>query len=170
MPYHSLSKLESLIDETATVATDIHVERGKVAEFAHAIRDENPVYHNESAASDAGFETIPAPLTFSRIFMFDRHLVHEGSVPFDLGFDEHYTVHGEQEYVYERPVVVGDTLEATATLTDVYQRERDDGSTMTFAKLEMEFCDENDDLVLTSMKTIIETTDPTAEDGGERDD
>ena len=40
------------------------VEEGKVAEFAKAVRDDNPAYRDRAAAARQGFAGIPAPLTF----------------------------------------------------------------------------------------------------------
>src|SRR3546814_14550058 len=40
------------------------VEDGKVAEFAKAVRDDNPAHRDRAAAEEQGFAGIPAPLTF----------------------------------------------------------------------------------------------------------
>ena len=41
------------------------VERGKVHEFANAILDEHPYYHDEGAAHGAGLPAVTAPPTSS---------------------------------------------------------------------------------------------------------
>ena len=40
-------------------------------------------------------------------------------------------LHGEQEFIYHRPVLVGDVLVGEGTITDAYQKESK-GRTMTF--------------------------------------
>ena len=43
-------------------------------------------------------------------------------------------LHGEQEFIYHRPVLVGDVLIGEGTITDAYQKESK-GRTMTFIVL-----------------------------------
>ena len=45
-------------------------------------------------------------------------------------------LHGEQEFEYFAWPKVGDTLEAASTITDVYEKERSNGTTMEFYVLE----------------------------------
>ena len=94
--------------ETATITAD------DVRQFADAIADGSPIYRDEDAARAAGFTTIPAPPTFVTRFR----------VPFaEAGLDtEHSQVlHGEQEYLYERPVGVGDTLMVRHRIASIRQ-------------------------------------------------
>ena len=48
-----------------TGARKVRVERGPVEFFARSLLDDNPVYHDGTAAAAAGFDGIPAPPTFS---------------------------------------------------------------------------------------------------------
>ena len=41
------------------------IERGPVSNFATAVKDDNPVYHDKRAAVAAGFDDVPAPPTFT---------------------------------------------------------------------------------------------------------
>ena len=94
--------------ETATITAD------DVRQFANAIADNSPIYRDENAAHAAGFTAIPAPPTFVTRFR----------VPFsEAGLDtEHSQVlHGEQEYLYERPVGVGDTLTVRHRIASIRQ-------------------------------------------------
>lgn len=158
MPSKPISELQSKVGETVMTVDGLRVEAGKVAEFAKAIGDKNPLFRDKDIAEAEGYDAIPAPLTFTRIAYFDRYRpegVDEG-LGFNLGFDQEQVLHGEQAYEYERPVVVGDVLDGETTLVDVYQREGSRGGEMTFAVYETEFWDENDDLVLTERVTRIE--------------
>jgi acyl dehydratase len=83
--------------ETGTIAIEA------IRQFTDAIGDENPIYRDEAAARAAGYRAIPTPPTF----------VTRYRVPFEeAGLDpEHMQVlHAEQEYVYVRPLYLGDEL------------------------------------------------------------
>ena len=165
MPDKTLSELEALVGDSRETVADFRIERGKVAEFARAITDSNPIYYDTDAAREAGYERIPAPLTYVRVSRFPHYQVTEGDLyGFDLGFRLEYVLHGEQTYEYERPLYVGDELSGATTLVDVFQRDGGRAGTMTFAVLETNYRNQDDDLVLTDRATVIETED--AVEGG----
>jgi acyl dehydratase len=152
--------LAGVVGESRRTVEGFLVERGKVAEFARAVGDDDPVYRSASAAAARGFPAIPAPPTFPRVSSFPRYRVDA----FDLGFDPEYVLHGEQRYTYERPLYVGDELVGETTLTDAYEREGRRGGTMTFATFTTEYRTADGDLVLTESATSIET-EGAADDG-----
>lgn len=158
MPEQRIAELRAFIGESRQTVTGLSVEAGKVAEFARAIGSENPVFYDREAARDAGYDDIPAPLTFTRVAYFPRYRAggDDSSFGFDLGFDPERTVHGEQEYEYERQLIVGDTVDGTTRLADVYQKTSGSGRALTFAVLETTYTDQNGDLVLTERRTRIE--------------
>jgi acyl dehydratase len=159
MPEKSIEELKESVGTSRVTIDGLAVEAGKVAEFASALKDENPAYRSEEVAAERGLDGIPAPLTFTQIGRFPHYQPDglEGGIQgFDLGFDPERTLHGEQEYEFKRPLFVGDSLTGTTTLTDVYQRETD-GGTLTFAVLTTEYRTDNGDLVLTERRTAIET-------------
>ncbi|MFC7318664.1 FAS1-like dehydratase domain-containing protein [Halomarina halobia] len=166
MPSRSLAELEALVGTSVVTAEDLTVEAGKVEEFARAIGDDNPVYREEAVAADRGYDAVPAPLTFTRTTLFPRYRPAgvDSYRGFDLGFDPEYSVHGEQAYEFERPLLVGDVLTGTTTLTDVFRRDGSRGGTMTFAVLETEYRDADGELVVTEEATIIETGGAIAEE------
>lgn len=164
-----IDDLQSRIGETEASVDEFRIEAGKVAEFARAIGDDNPAYRDEEAARAKGFEAIPAPPTFTRVAMFPHYRPPDGSrLGFELGFDVRREIHGEQEYEFERPLLVGDSLYAETTLTDAFQREGSRGGAMTFAILETEYRTAAGDLVVTERSTLIETEDAIAD--GEPDE
>jgi acyl dehydratase len=90
----------------------IHYEVGreKLREFALAVGEHDPVYHDEAAARAAGHPDIPAVPTFPVVLSFKAGaLVYADP---DLGLDYSRVVHGEQQFVYERPIRAGDRLVA----------------------------------------------------------
>ena len=50
-------------------------------------------------------------------------------------------LHGEQEFIYHRPVVVGDVLVGEGKVVDAYQKESK-GKTMTFVVTETNWTDQ----------------------------
>ena len=167
MPTKSVDELREKVGESYATVEGFEIEAGKVEEFARAVKDDNPAYRDEAAAAEQGFDEIPAPLTFVRTAYFPRYRPAEFDDirPFDLGFRREYTVHGEQEYEFERPLLVGDVLSGEVELADIYEREGSRGGTMTFAEYRFRYWDEEDDLVLTERQTVIETGGAIDEDG-----
>lgn len=157
---------EAQVGETNQTIEEFRIETGKVAEFARAICDPSPVYRDAQAAQDAGFDRIPAPPTFTRVSSFPRYR-RSGIGPefgFDLGFQREYVLHGEQRYRYERPLFVGDELVGETTLEDVFQRDGQNGGTMTFAIFRTDFYNAESGTLLQSVwNTRIETDGPPTE-------
>ena len=81
------------------------VGREKIREFATAIGEDNPLYHDEAAAKAAGYPDIIAPPTFLTVLNF-RYSPQVIGDP-DLGLDYSRVVHGEQEFELLRPIVPG---------------------------------------------------------------
>ncbi len=154
----SFSALESRVGDSVVTVEAFAVTAGKVAEFARAITDSNPVFLDESAADERGHDRMPAPPTFTTVSAFDRYRPpNTPEYGIAIGFDPERLLHGEQSYEYDRPIRVGDVLSGTTTLTDVYRREGQRGGTMTFAELETTFTDQHGEHVLTERSTTIET-------------
>ena len=121
----------------------VAVERGPVSNFAKAVLDTSPIYGDPRAAEEAGFAGIPAPPTWAFA------MGHWGAYPeLQEGLEKvegnpmlgivgklreqgGIILHGEQEFVYHRPVVVGDVLYGEGRVTEAYEKESR-GKTMTF--------------------------------------
>lgn len=150
-----------MVGRSVRVIEEFEIQAGKVEEFARAVGDDNPAHRDGESAREQGFQGVPAPLTFTRVGFFPRYRPEGVSElrPFDLGFAAERQLHGEQEYEYERPLLVGDVLAGTITLTDVYQRDGT-GGTLTFAEFEIEYRDAEDELVLVERSSVIEAPSP----------
>ncbi len=93
------------------------VGREKLREFARAVGETDPVYHDEQAARAAGHPDLPAVPTFPVVVSLRAgNLVYADP---ELGLDYSRVVHGEQEFTYDRPVRAGDRLVATGRIADV---------------------------------------------------
>lgn len=93
------------------------VGREKIREFARAVFSDNPVNHDPDAAKSAGYPDIVAPPTFP-IVVQERTLAQLLAEP-DAGIDFTRVVHGDQRFNYSRPIVAGDELTATLTVSSV---------------------------------------------------
>ncbi len=93
------------------------VGREKVREFATAIGDFNPVFHDVSAAQALGYADVIAPPTFP--FVIAMRAMAAATFDPDLGLDYSRVVHGEQVLSYSRPIVAGDELIATTVIENV---------------------------------------------------
>jgi len=93
------------------------VSRVKLAEFADAIGDPNPVYRDRAAAVDAGFPDVIAPPTFPIVIT----MASSGQAMADPGLNLNYAmvVHGEQRFTYQRPLHAGDVVTAQVTIADI---------------------------------------------------
>ncbi len=93
------------------------VGREKVREFARAVFSQNPLNLDPEAAVAAGYRDVVAPPTFP-IVVQERTLAQLLADP-DAGIDFTRVVHGDQRFTYTRPIVAGDELTATLTVTSV---------------------------------------------------
>ena len=78
------------------------VGREKLREFAVAVGETDPIYHDEEAARAAGHPDIPAVPTFPIVLSMRASLAIHGDP--ELGLDYSRVVHGEQEFVAQRPI------------------------------------------------------------------
>src|SRR5690349_5952936 len=86
--------------------TTFEVERGKIREFASAIGDTNPIYHEIEAAREAGYADLPIPPTFPTTFSNWGKKAKDAPAE-DLGFPFARVLHGEEEYTYLAPIYPG---------------------------------------------------------------
>jgi acyl dehydratase len=93
------------------------VGREKIAEFATAIGDPDPVYRDPAAARAAGHPDVIAPPTFAIVLSLDAGAVVVQDP--EVGLDYSRVVHGEQRFAHHRPIRAGDRLVATATIDAV---------------------------------------------------
>lgn len=93
------------------------VGREKVREFARAVFATHPVNLDPEAARAAGYADVVAPTTFPIVVTaatLEQLLADE-----EAGVDFTRVVHGDQRFAYSRPIVAGDELTATMTITSV---------------------------------------------------
>lgn len=131
----------------ATETYQVNIEKGHIRRFCQAIGDTNPLFLDEQAAGKSAYEGIIAPLTFP-VALSDE------AVAFPLELDVRRMLHGEQEFIYHKPLRPGESYTAQMKVADVYEREGKSGK-MQFIVLDTEFRDENNELAVVSRTNII---------------
>jgi len=93
------------------------VGREKIREFAIAIGDMNPAYHDVEHARSLGHRDVIAPPTFA--FVVSMRAAAVAMFDPGLGLDYSRVVHGEQRFAYARPVTAGDSLVVVTTIENI---------------------------------------------------
>jgi len=132
------------------------VERGKLAELARALHEEDPAWHDSGAATAAGFAQLPVPPTVTALVDHWRAGGPLADVT-AIGIDARRLLHGEAAWEYLAPVRVGDELTAVARVAGVSRREGRRGGAMTFVTIETEFTNQHAEPVVRRRDTLIET-------------
>jgi hypothetical protein len=121
----------------------MHVELGKVREFARAVKDGNPAYPGV------------APPTF---LMTIAHWTGDlGQTRSAVKLDYRRLLHGEQEFEYLKPIRPGDVLTFRSRVKDVFEKQGKRGGKMLFIVGETEFKDQRGEVVAYTRNTAIET-------------
>jgi acyl dehydratase len=105
------------LGRTFPAAAPYEVSRVKIAEFADAIGDPNPLYRDRAAAQAAGYADVIAPPTLAIVISMAgsaRAVADPG-----LGLNYAMVVHGEQRFEYSRQLMAGDVVTAQATISDI---------------------------------------------------
>lgn len=111
---------QSIVGKTFPAAEPYQVGREKVREFATAIGDSNPIYHDVAAARALGYADVVAPPTFG--FILQMQGMNTALFDPEVGVELHRVIHGEQRFDYVRPIVAGDEIVVTPTIEEVKSR------------------------------------------------
>jgi hypothetical protein len=130
------------------------VERGKIREFARAVRSTDPAYLDAEQAV--------APPTFLTTTFFWQA---EGSDPWPaVAMDKQRGLHAEQEYTFFGPPPrAGTRLTCRSRIGEIYTKQGRRGGEMTFVVQYTDFHDETGRLVAQAKMTGVETARPPRE-------
>jgi acyl dehydratase len=151
----------------------IVIERGPVARFAEAVLNTDPIYSSATAAAAAGLSAVPAPPTFTFIAGYwgalaelqpepDPDAVNLADLLADLRKDGGLLLHGEQEFRYHQPVVVGMTLHSSGVVENISVKEGKGGATMTAVNVRTDLVDDAGAPVVTQIMTFLLRKTPKA--------
>jgi acyl dehydratase len=148
--------LKGIIGQS-TGKSKVVIERGPVTLFADAVGSSSSIYRDPEAAKAAGF---PFTMEFSGKFAELQPADAASSNPLAAAIGPLMArggliLHGEQEFIYHRPVMVGDVLVGEGAIKDAYQKESK-GRTMTFIVSETNWSDASTgDPVVTTRFNLI---------------
>jgi acyl dehydratase len=131
--------------------TRMHVELGKIREFARAVKDDDPRFADEACAV--------APPTF---LMTIAHWIDPTKSRPGIRLDYRRLLHGEQEFEYLAPIRPGDVLTARSRTNDVFEKEGRRGGTMLFVVSETEYRNQQGAVVAYARNVAIQTAGPVA--------
>lgn len=100
------------------------VGREKIREFATAIGDHSPVFHDVAVARSLGYRDLPAPPTFA--FTLTMKAMAAAMFDPELGLDYARVVHGEQGFEYRRTLVAGDEVVVASHIADIVAKGRNE--------------------------------------------
>jgi acyl dehydratase len=132
---------------------EFRVERGKIREFADALGDANPVYHDPDSAAARAAGGILAPPTLLRTFLYETRDAVEALKVADWSF----IVHGEQEFEYLNPVFAGDVLTAQDRIAAMSEKESRRAGKLQIAVIETTFRNQRGETVQVARRTLVET-------------
>jgi acyl dehydratase len=100
---------------------EYEVGREKIREYANAVGETNPVFHDPEAAKSAGFANVVAPPMFCVVY--SAGAMGPAILDPELGINLMMMVHGGQEFEWGTPVVAGDRITTTAKIKDIYDKK-----------------------------------------------
>ena len=124
------------------------VGREKVREFATAIGDPNPIFHDVQAAHAAGHPDLVAPPTFPFVITY-RAMIGAMGDP-DLNLNYAMVVHGEQKFTYTRPLFAGDEVVVESKIADIVTIGRNEAIIML-----QEVKTTDGELIVTTQNTTV---------------
>ena len=140
---------KNYLGRTFPATSPYEVSRVKIAEFAEAIGDPNPVFRDRDAAEAAGYPDVIAPPTFPVVIA----TAASGRAVADPGLGLNYAmvVHGEQRFEYSRPLRAGDVVTAQSTISGI----REVGP-MTMLTTETQIRTVDGEHICTGFSTLVE--------------
>jgi acyl dehydratase len=93
----------------------------KIREFADAIGAGSDVHRSKNAALEAGYRGIVAPPMFCVVY--SARAMGPAILDPQVGINLAAMVHGSQEFIWEEPVVAGDTITTTASCTEIFEKD-----------------------------------------------
>jgi acyl dehydratase len=101
-------------------SVEYEVGREKIREYANAVGETNPIYHDPEAAREAGFRNVVAPPMFCVVY--SAAAMGPAIVDPELGINLAAMVHGGQEFEWGEPVCAGDVITTAPRLADLSEK------------------------------------------------
>jgi hypothetical protein len=99
------------------------VERTGIRMWARAVGIDDPIFHDEAAARERGYERLPAPPGFMGVLRRMPGEDDPGPPIRGLHPDLTRSLNGGTEYEYRSTVMAGDELVASTTISEIEERQ-----------------------------------------------
>jgi len=112
-------KLDAVGKEWSPASFEVEAER--IRQYASAVGEDNPVYHDAEAAKAAGFRDLVAPPMFCVVYSAPAL----GPAMFDpeVGMNFAAMVHGGQEFEWGEPACSGDEITTSAKCLEIFEKD-----------------------------------------------
>jgi acyl dehydratase len=95
------------------------VGREKLREYAVAVKNDDPVFNDETAAAELGYKALPAPLTFISVLGYQAQTAFFAA--HDIGITDMKIVQVDQVLKFVKPIFAGDKLYCDVYVDSVKQ-------------------------------------------------
>jgi acyl dehydratase len=112
-------KTEAVGKEWPPASFEVQAER--IEQYASAVGEDNPVYHDAKAAKAAGFRDLVAPPMFCVVY--SGPALGPAILDPEVGINLPAMVHGGQEFEWGEPVCAGDVITTTARCKEIYEQD-----------------------------------------------
>jgi acyl dehydratase len=104
--------------------TEYEIGREKMKEYASAINDSNPLYHDKESGKKSRYGDNIAPPLFASVY----NLMGCANMFFDPELQLNFAmlVHGEQEFEWLKPVKPRDIITTTGKIVDIAEKGNND--------------------------------------------
>lgn len=130
-------------------AFTVEVERAKLQEFALALGETDPIYHERQRARQEGYEDIQMLPTTPTQFEFWGNPGWMERLR-EIGLNTTRLLHVEQEFSYLAEVKVGDILSGVTTVVDGKARQG-----MDMVTLETRYTNQHGEQVITALMKVM---------------
>lgn len=104
-----------------TNPTTLPIDAWRVKLFCQAIGETDPIYWNQNAAKHAGLPQCPIPATYLKAIEGD-HFTSADLLQI-LKIPIKGVLHAEQSFTYFSQIYVGDIVEVSREIVDIYQKK-----------------------------------------------
>jgi acyl dehydratase len=101
-------------------AAEFQVEADRIRQYADAVGEDDPIYHDPDAAREVGFRHVVAPPMF--VVVYSAPAMGPPILEV-IGDALPRMVHGGQEFVWGEPVCAGDAITTRPTMKNIYEKD-----------------------------------------------
>ena len=151
------------------VPARVQIEAGPVRIFAGVVGADEQLHGSAAVAGAAGFAGIPIPPTYGFVMGYwgaepspaqsettpPGRLAGLAAVSDALAREGGMVLHGEQEFRYHRPIIVGETVDVSGTVVSVLDKVGSGGRALRFATVALQARGADGALALSQMMTLV---------------